>query len=122
MDLPNYFLADLPDGATLSPKLISEACAALKENRRRFLLTRSTESLIKTISSLARDWLDPEFPFRQSALELGPAKTGFPRPTLAAGLDRFFKQITRPNLEALIAQDLGSVRRLDEIQIGRAHV
>jgi hypothetical protein len=47
--------------------------------------------------------------------ERGPAETGFSEATLMAGLDRFFGQLTRANLEALIAQDLGSVRRLDEI-------
>jgi hypothetical protein len=115
MELPNYFLADLPDASTLSAKLITEACGALKENREKFLRPRSTDSLITTIAGLAHDWLDPEFPFRKMALELGPDQTGFSRQTLAAGLDRFFRQVTRPNLEALIAQDLGSVRRFDEI-------
>jgi hypothetical protein len=115
MDLPNYFLADLPDASTLSARLITDACATLKENRRKFLLTRTTDSLLTTISTLACDWLDRDFPFRQMALARGPAETGFSRQTIAAGLDRFFKQITRANLEALIAQDLGSARRLDEI-------
>ena len=33
MNLPNYFLADVPPGATLSASMISEACQALKRNR-----------------------------------------------------------------------------------------
>jgi hypothetical protein len=115
MELPNYFLADLPDASTLTAKLITDACGALKENRQKFLLPRSTDSIISTIVGLANDWRDPEFPFRKMALERGPAQTGFPVTTLTSGLDRFFRQFTRPNLEALIIQDLGSVRRLDEI-------
>lgn len=115
MDLPNYFIADLPNGTTLSPQLIGDACETLKSNRERFLAGRSTESLITILAGLARDWLDPEFPFRKLVLEQGPEKTGFTRQTLAAGLDRFFAEITRENLEALVVQDLGSLRRLDEI-------
>jgi hypothetical protein len=67
------------------------------------------------ISSLASDWLDPDFRFRKIVLERGPMQTGFTKQTLRAGLDRFFAQLNRANLEALIVQDLGSVRRLDEI-------
>jgi hypothetical protein len=33
MNLPNYFLADLPPEAALSPTMIAEACQTLKRNR-----------------------------------------------------------------------------------------
>ncbi len=115
MELPNYFLADLPDSSTLTAQLISAGCATLKENRAKFLLPRTTENIITALATLAREWLDPEFFFRKTVLEQGPARTGFTRETLAAGLDKFFAQVTRENLERLIVQDLGSVRRLDEI-------
>src|SRR4051794_36100814 len=115
MELPDYFLADLPDNSTLTAKLITDACHALRQNREKFLLTRTTDSLINTLATLGRDWLDPEFPFRKMVLDQGPARTGFTRETLAAGLDKFFARITRENLERLIIQDLGSIRRLDEI-------
>jgi hypothetical protein len=114
MELPNYFIADLPDGSTLTPKLIKEACQTLKENRAKFLATYSTASVIEILAKLAREWLDPEFPFRKEVLELGPERTGFGRNTLEAGLNRYFGQITRENLEALVVQDLGSLERLDE--------
>jgi hypothetical protein len=115
MELANYFLADLPDSATLSPRLITEACQTLNENREKFLLTRGTDSLILILAKLALDWLDPEYPFRQMVLEQGPEKAGFSRQTIEAGLNSFFSEITRENLERLVIQDLGSVRRLDEI-------
>jgi hypothetical protein len=115
MELPNYFLADLPDSSTLTPQLITDACQTLKQNREKFLATQSTENLISILTKLGREWLDPEFPFRKMVLESGPEQTGFGEQTLALGLDRFFAQLTRENLEALIVQDLGSLRRLDEI-------
>ena len=115
MELPNYFLADLPDASTLTPKLVNDACHTLKQNRERFLSTQSTENIIAILAKLATEWLDPEFPFRKLALEEGPARTGFSRETLAIGLNRFFSQVTVDHLKALVLQDLGSLHRLDEV-------
>ena len=105
MNLPNYFLADLPPEATLSPAMISEACQALKRNRERYLVNRSTESLVKVLSGVADDWLQAENPFRKLALELGPAQTGFSRETLARGLDTFSNNLMRENFHALLVQE-----------------
>ena len=113
MNLPNYFLADLPPEAVLSPALIAEACQALKRNRERYLMNRSTERLIKVLSDVADGWLQAENPFRKLALELGPVQTGFSRETLARGLDNFFGQLTRENFHALIAQEFGDAKRFD---------
>src|SRR5450755_5112856 len=113
MNLPNYFLADLPPEATLSPTMISEACQTLKHNRERYLLNRSTESLIKVLGNVSESWLEPDYSFRKYALELGPAQTGFSRETLARGLDNFFKQLTRENFHALLVQEFGDAKRLD---------
>ncbi|HVK57713.1 MAG TPA: acyl-CoA reductase [Candidatus Kapabacteria bacterium] len=115
MELPNYFLADLPDSSALTPKLITDACQTLKLNRKKFLASQTTDYLISIFSKLAREWLDPEFPFRKFVVERSPELTGFGRENISAGLNRFFSQVTRENLEALVIQDLGSLRRLDEI-------
>jgi len=113
VNLPNYFLADLPPEATLSPTMIAEACQTLKRNRERYLLNRSTESLIKILSDVADGWLEAENKFRKLALELGTAQTGFSRQTLARGLDNFFKQLTRENFHALLVQEFGDAKRID---------
>ncbi|MEI9865732.1 MAG: acyl-CoA reductase [Limisphaerales bacterium] len=115
MNLPNYFLADLPPEAVLSPTMIAEACQTLKRNREHYLASRSTESLIKTLSRVADGWLEPDYSFRKYALELGPAKTGFSRETLARGLDNFFGQLTRDNFHALLLQEFGDAKRLDAL-------
>jgi hypothetical protein len=115
VNLPNYFLADLPPEATLSPAMISEACQTLKRNRERYLLNRPTESLIKVLSDVADGWLEAENKFRKFALELGPVQTGFSRETLAHGLDNFFKQLTRENFHALLVQEFDDAKRLDAI-------
>lgn len=114
MNLPNYFLADLPPEATLSPAMIEEACRTLKRNREQYLLHRSSDGMVKVLCEVAEGWLEPENPFRKSALELGPAETGFSRETLAKGLDNFFRQFTPENFHALFIQELGDAKRLDK--------
>ena len=49
MNLPNYFLADLPPEATLTVSMLSEAADTLKRNRLRYLAHRSTPSLISLL-------------------------------------------------------------------------
>jgi Acyl-CoA reductase (LuxC) len=115
MNLPNYFLADLPPEATLSPTMIAEACQTLKRNREQYLANRSTQSLINLLCDVADGWLQTENPFRKLALELGPAETGFSSATLARGLDSFFKRFTPENFGALLLQELGHGHRLDKM-------
>jgi hypothetical protein len=52
MNLPNYFLADLPPEATLSPPMIAEACRTLKRNRELYLMRRSTQSLVNVLAEI----------------------------------------------------------------------
>lgn len=115
MKLPDYFLADLPPEAVLTPAMIEEACQTLKRNRERYLAARPTPALIRLLSETAESWLQPDFPFRKFALEQGPKATGFSSATLATGLDAFFRQLTAENLRALLVQELGHVQRLDAL-------
>lgn len=113
-ELPNYFLADLPVDATLSPALLAEACMTLKRNREHYLAPRSTEDIVRLISRVADNWMDAEYPFRQRALAHGPEHTGFSRATIERGINEFFGPLTRESLHALLTQDLGDARRLDQ--------
>jgi hypothetical protein len=113
MNLPNYFLADLPPEAPLTPGLITEACQTLKRNRAKYLAVRSAQSLIRTLARVGENWLEADYPFRKLALKHGPGATGFSEATLKAGLNAFFAQLTGENLEALLVQELGHVQRLD---------
>jgi hypothetical protein len=113
MNLPDYFLADLPPEATLTAAMVGEACQTLKRNREKYLAGRSTRSLVEVLSGVAENWLRPADPFRKLALEQGPAATGFSRQTLEQGLDAFFKQLTPEAFDALLAQEFGHRDRLD---------
>ena len=113
MNLPNYFLADLPPEATFTAAMIAEACRTLKRNREQYLAGRSTHGLVELLCGVAEGWLQPANPFRKLALEGGPGATGFSRATLAGGLDAFFKQLTPENFNALLVQEFGHAKRLD---------
>ncbi len=113
-ELPNYFLADLPPEATLSPAMLTEACQTLKRNREQYLASRTTEDIVRLLSRVADNWLDAEYPFRKLALTVGPEKTGFGRAVIQRGLDGFFAQLTRENLRAFLIQELGDAQRLDQ--------
>jgi hypothetical protein len=113
MNLPNYFIADLPPDAVLTSKLIAEACQTLKRNRTGYLAERSTRQMVQLLDRVARNWLDAEYPLRKLALEEGPKALGFSCETLASGLEGFFRQITVENLNALLVQDLGHAAALD---------
>ena len=115
MNLPNYFLADLPDQSAYSATIIGDACQTLKQNRARYLAERPVSSLIRIFAGIAQCWLDKENPFRQHALEFGPAATGFSRETLANGLDVFFRRITAETLQALLLQEFGDLKRLETL-------
>jgi hypothetical protein len=115
MNLPEYFLADLPPGAELTGSMITEACLTLRRNREAYLLTRSTQSLVELLSAVAERWLEPRFHIRRFALEAGPGAAGFSRETLERGLDSFFRQLNPQQLGALIEQDLGHKQRLEKI-------
>ena len=129
MDLPNYFLADLPPEATLSPAMITAACETLKRNREKYLAPRKMEELVQILCEVAASWLEPGNKFRRRALascrsaglqarldesgqpravpEAGAPLAGFSAATMARGLDDFFRRFTPENFEALLAQDLG---------------
>lgn len=119
MNLPNYFLADLPPEAVLTEALVLEACLTLKRNRLQYLQNRSTANIIKVLTTVGEAWLKKDNPFRQKALTEGPQQTGFSAATLERGIDDFFSQLTEENLELLLTQELGHSKRMDSFVAGK---
>ncbi|MHC1764197.1 MAG: acyl-CoA reductase [Verrucomicrobiia bacterium] len=119
MNLPDFFLADLPPEAALMPDLVTEACQTLKRNREQYLMDRSTPSLVRTVAEVAASWLQPDYEFRKLALAGAPERTGFAAETLAKGLDLFFERLTADDIEQWIVQDLGHRGRLDGFCSGK---
>ena len=108
MNLPNYFLADLPPEAELTPTMILAAGDTIKRNREKHLEPRSTDDMVRLLCEVAAEWLKPENKFRRGALESSPEQTGFSPAILEKGLDSFFSRFTPENFQALLAQDLGT--------------
>ncbi|MDC0325761.1 hypothetical protein OAM01_03280, partial [bacterium] len=104
----------MPSSDALTPAMLTDACLTLKRNRLKYLEERSTPSLIRTLANVAEHWTYPKYPIREYTLSKGPEMTGFPSATLEKGLLDFMKEITEENLQALVEQDLGHLRRLDE--------
>jgi hypothetical protein len=112
MNLPNFFFADLPPAATLSGAMIATACDTLKRNRAKFLLTRSTDEIVKILCEVGAGWCGSENRFRKLTLEQGLEQTGFSKEILARGLDQFFRRFTPEHFAALLQQDLGGAEFL----------
>lgn len=112
-DFTTSYFADLGGEEALTPTLVSEAALALRRNCREFLAWRSTGNMIRALAKVGENWRDPDYRFRKLVLEKGPEETGFSRQTLELGLAAFFDQLTKENLEALISQEFGHMRRLD---------
>ena len=113
MNLPNLFLADLGPDLELTPNLLRDACSALRRNREEWLGRQRIRDVIEMIAFTADQWLDPSNEFRTLAIQKGAASTGFGAATLVRGLESFFRQLSVANLESLVIQDLGDLRRLD---------
>ncbi|HEV2694514.1 MAG TPA: acyl-CoA reductase [Verrucomicrobiae bacterium] len=114
MNLPDFYLADLPPEATLSPSMITDSCHALKRNREKYLSSRPLDGIIKTLCDVGAEWLQPENKFRKLALEHGSAQTGFSKPVLERGIDGFFRNFTPENFQALLEQEIGGAARLEK--------
>ena len=107
MNLPNYFLADLPPEAELTAGMVTAACETLKRNREKYLAHRKIEDIVKVLCETGAAWLRPEYHLRRFAVESGPNSSGFSKAVLARGLDSFFARFTPENFLALLDQDLG---------------
>jgi hypothetical protein len=73
--------------------------------------------VVDTLAEVASNWLQHDDPFRQMALEQGPADTGFSSATLRRGIDSFFRRITFDDLLQWLKQDLGHEERLDRFVV-----
>ena len=115
MDLPNFFLADMPSSETLTPATLTDACLTLKRNRRLYLEERTTASLIRTLANVAEHWTYPDYPIREYTLHKGPEVTGFPAAILEKGLLDFMKEIS----EDMSLRETGTIVEVDHPERGK---
>jgi hypothetical protein len=99
MNLPNYFLADLPPEATFTPLMMEEACQTLEAQSR--ALSRGTRHGLahSPVERRGGELAATDYPFRLMALEQGPHATGFSPATLA-GVSTPFSGKSPPKISA----------------------
>ena len=68
MNLPNYYLADSPDGALPTPAIVEECCRNVRRNRAKHLAHRSTREIVELLCEVAGEWLQPDNKYRKFAL------------------------------------------------------
>ncbi len=69
--------------------------------------------IVAAISDAAERWADADFPARVRAIDGIAQRTGYSVPVVEYALDRIFFSLTKPALEATIANELGSLDALD---------
>lgn len=69
--------------------------------------------IIGAVADAAARWADADFPPRVRLLERIAARTGYSIPVIEYALDQLFESIVAPDLEATIANELGSLDILD---------
>lgn len=116
MNLPACYLADLPEGASITGELVTEACHALARNRLPHLLPRSTDEVIHDVAAAAGLWMEPHSPFMRDAAAGLSAQSGMSVATATEGLTRVFSMLNEEGLGRWVEQDLGHPRRLDGFQ------
>ena len=84
---------------------IREAVSRTQEARERVRQNRSTDAVIGTLAQAAKNWLDPNSPWRKRAIEQGQAATGFSGAMVSEAVDLTFGAITRKSLGELLDQE-----------------
>lgn len=78
------------------------------------LAERSTRRLVELLDAQNARWANPDSRERREADALLSEVTGYPPTVLTPALDHMFAGLRAPHLEATLAEELGSVRALDD--------
>ena len=93
---------------------IREAISRTRDARERVWQHRTTDAVITVLAQAAKNWLDPQSPWRKRAVERAPAFTGFSEAMVNEAIDLTFGAITYESLGELLDRELGNRRVLDE--------
>lgn len=101
---------------------IQETISRTREARERVLQHRSTDAIIGAIAQTAKNWLDPNSPWRVRAVAQAPQPTGFSEAMVREAIDLTFGALSYEALGELLDRELGNRRVLDEFCLhGRTH-
>jgi hypothetical protein len=97
----------------LTPALLAEQIAALRQAREAELAKRPVEEIVATIGRAAERFLDPSDPLRRAAESVLPLVTGTTPPMVRLVLDRMAADWRADRLRSLLAAEFGDGRVLD---------
>ena len=84
---------------------IREAVNRTREARERVRQHRSTDAVVAALAQTAKNWLDPNSPWRKRAVEQAPAPTGFSEAMVREAIDLIFGAITYESLGELLDRE-----------------
>lgn len=97
----------------LSPALLTQQIAALRDAQHRWLAHRSVEQIIRAIHTVAQRLLDPADALRQAAEDALPPVTGYSGPMTRHVLDRMAADWTAGSLRQLLKAEFTDPDALD---------
>jgi hypothetical protein len=97
----------------LTPALLSEQIAALREARAAHLARRPVEEIVAALGRVAERFLDRGDPIRRAAESALPPVTGTTPPMVRLVLDRMAADWRADRLRSLLTAELGDARVLD---------
>lgn len=88
------------------------------------MVKKPVRSIVRAIASAAARWRDPRFSSRERARDAVSARTSYSLPHVEYALDSLFAALRNDSLEAIVANELGSLDVLDGFtnQRGRGRV
>jgi acyl-CoA reductase LuxC len=102
-----------------TPADLARWIPVLLEARRQKLLTRSTDSVLRSLDRVARRFLDPRDPARRSALAWLERAGSYSRPVIERALEDAFEPLLGGGLKRWVEWELGSTSTLDAPQSRR---
>ena len=92
---------------------IRQAISRTGEARQRVRQHRNTDAIIDALAQAAKNWLEPNNPWRLRAIEQAPAATGFSSAMVSEAVDLTFSAITDQSLHQFVNGELGDRKVLD---------
>lgn len=112
VDVTSLPFASIPCGSAalhsprVPPALLNTLFTQMIAARQRTLARWSLEEVIERMSRWAQAWRDPQFAWRQLAIEWVPQTSGFSSQTIADGIDVAFAEIHPGKLAELVRKEL----------------
>lgn len=100
----------------LRPQQLGELARRVRDAARRELRMLQVSQIIRIVDAAVTRLLDPADPYRQQALRLLPAVSGYDAEMVRLGLDGYLQRFRAPQLHRFVTEDFTNPKVLDEFQ------